>query len=324
MEAMCEVIRREIKPFNEFWINCESTMLHSLLITLDEKYRVLAYVNNYTYEKLPFLAPSKKWVNEARVKPDIMELYHAVLKNEKIMHWGSMDQGLEEIREYLRQGKIVMAGVDLYYWIPLNTCYQKHHAEHYAIINGFDERKNTFFVMDTDNVKYREFEMSADCVAEAMAHCELPFDALIYDLCERREIASYMFDRRELMERAKRIVKSIRPLCNKYFWLMEEEDYKSGFYRDMCVMYILQINCRMKANRLLMEYLIEQEGEQDIIPLQEECSRLEMKWTSIKNRASKAYFARECVSEMMQLSEEMQEQFRDERQMWKQFIHRMK
>ena len=41
---MGDFVKREIKPFNEFWVNCESTMLHSLLITLDEKYRVMSYV----------------------------------------------------------------------------------------------------------------------------------------------------------------------------------------------------------------------------------------------------------------------------------------
>lgn len=321
---MGEVVRREIKPFNEFWINCESTMLHSLLITLDEKYRVLAYVNNYTYEQLPFVAPSTKRVNEVRVKPDIMDLYHAVFQNEKAMRWGSVDQALEEIKEFLRQGKIVMAGVDLFYWIPLNACYHKLHVEHYAIINGFNEEKGIFYVMDTDNVKYREFEMPADTVADAMAHCELPCDALIYDLCDKKEMESCFFDRRELVRRAKGIAASLRPLCNKYFWLMEEGDYKAGFYRDMSVMYILQINCRMKANRLLLEYLIEQEEKRNLVSLQEECSRLEMKWVSIKNRVSKAYFAENSVMEMMNLGEEMMDQFRDERQMWKQFIRCMR
>lgn len=321
---MCEVIRREIKPFNEFWINCESTMLHSLLITLNEKYRMLAYVNNYRYERIPFLSPGKKWVNEVRVKPEIAELYHAVLKNERTMRWGSVDQTLEEIKEFLRQGKIVMAGVDLFYWIPLNTCYHKLHVEHYAMINGFNERNNSFYVMDTDNVKFQEFELPADTVAEAIVHCELPFDVMVYDLCDKREIESYLFDWKELVGRAKGIVKSIRPLCNKYFWLMEEEDYKSGFNRNMCVMYILQINCRMKANRLLFEHLIEQEGKSALIPLQEMSHRLEMKWVSIKNRVSKAYFAENSVAEMIHLGDEIRDQFRDEKQMWKQFIQIMK
>ena len=60
---MDKYIKREIKPFNEFWINCESTMLHSLLATLDENYRVMAYTNNYVYEVLHFPTPSRKWIN---------------------------------------------------------------------------------------------------------------------------------------------------------------------------------------------------------------------------------------------------------------------
>ena len=250
---MSEVVRREIKPFNEFWINCESTMLHSLLITLDEKYRAMAYVNNYTYEVLHFPAPSKKWVNEVRVKPEIMDMFQVVLKNKREVRWKNYDKAVEDIKNFLRQEKIVMVGVDLFYWIPLNMCYHKHHVDHYAIINGFDENNNIFFVMDTDNVKYREFKLPVEDVIEAIAHCDLVYDALIYDLCEKKEIEPYMFDMKELIWRAKRIYKSLRPLCRKYFWLMEEKDYKEGFYRDICVMYIVQINCRMKANRLLLK-----------------------------------------------------------------------
>lgn len=313
-------IKREIKPFNEFWINCESTMLHSLLITLDEKYRVMAYVNNYIYEVLHFPAPSKTWVNEARVKPEIMDMFQVVLKNKREVRWGNYDKAIEDIKDFLRQGKIVMAGVDLFYWIPLNMCYHKHHVDHYAIINGFDEDKNVFFVMDTDNVKYREFEMPVEDVAEAIAHCDLPYDALIYDLCTKEELAPYMFDKKELIWRAKRIYKSLRPLCRKYFWLMEEEDYKEGFYRDMSVMYILQINCRMKANRLLIEYLIEKEGLDELVSLRENCYQLEMNWVAIKNKVSKAYFAENSVAEMMNLGEQMMEQFEGERRMWKEFV----
>ena len=317
---MSEIIKREIKPFNEFWINCESTMLHSLLITLDDKYRVFAYINNYSYEILHFPAPSKKWVNEVRVRPEIANLFQMVLKNKKEMHWNNYEKALEDIKGFLRQGKIVMAGVDLYYWVPPNMCYKKHHADHYAIINGFDDARNVFFVMDTDNVKYREFEMPAEEVANAIAHCDLPFDALIYDLCKKEELEPYMFDRKELIWRAKRIAKSLRLLRKKYFWLMTEEDYKAGFYRDMGVMYILQINCRMKANRLLIEYLIENEGINGLDSLKEECYRLEMNWVNIKNKVSKAYFAEDPVSEMMKLGEQMMEQFEDERRMWKEFI----
>lgn len=320
-ENMGQEVKREIKPFNEFWINCECTMLHSMLITLDEKYRILAYVNNYTYEVLHFPTPSGKWVDEVRIRPEIAELFQAVFKNRKDMRWGNYDKAAEDIRESLKQGKIVLAGVDLYYWIPLNMCYHKHHVDHYAIINGFNEDKNIFYVMDTDNVKYREFEMPVEHVMEAIAHCDLPYDAFLYDLCEKRELETYLFDDKELIWRAKRLYKNLRPLPKKYFWLMNEEDYKSGFYRDMCVMYILQINCRMKANRLLFDYLIQKQNRSHLISIRDESYRLEMNWVTIKNKVSKAYFAENSVAEMKQLGEQMMTQFEDERRMWKRFMN---
>lgn len=317
---MGKIVRREIKPFNEFWINCESTMLHSLLITLDEKYRILAYINNYCYEHLRFPTPNHKWVDEVRVKTEISEMFQLVLKNGRKMCWNDYFSALEDIKNFLRQGKIVMVGVDLYYWIPLNMCYKKHHVDHYAIINGFDEDRDIFFVMDTDNVKYKEFELSAENVANAIAHCDLYFDALVYDLCDKNELELNMVGKKELIWRAKKIIKSLRPLIQKYFWLMEKEDYESGFYRDMCVMYIVQINCRMKANRLLFDYLINESEITDLVSVREESYRLEMNWVNIKNKVSKAYFMENPVVEMAKLGEQMMGMFEREKQMWKEFI----
>lgn len=79
--------------------------------------------------------------------------------------------------------------------------------DHYAIFNGFDEGKNIFFVMDTDNVKYQEFEMPAEKVMEAISHCDLHYDTLVYELCTKEEIEPYMFDKKELIWWAKSIIK---------------------------------------------------------------------------------------------------------------------
>lgn len=321
---MGEIVRREITPFNEFWINCESTMLHSLLITVDEKYYPLTLNNCYTYEQLHFSAPSGKSINEVRVKTEIQDMFDVVLKNRKPVKWVDYEGAKADIKKYLREGKIVLVGVDLYYWIPKNMCYGKHHVDHYAIINGFDEDKDVFFAMDTDNVKYQEFEVPMEHVMDAISHCDFRYDAYIYELCEKEELEPYMLNRKELIRNAKRIKRSLRPLRKKYFWLMEDEDYEAGFYRDMCVMYILQINCRMKANQLLIDYLINKEGIVRLQSAYEKCSLLERGWTSVRNRLSKAYFSEACVTKMLGFGEEMMQLFIDEMDMWKLFINAIK
>ena len=45
-----------------------------------------------------------------------------------------------------------------------------------------------------------------------------------------------------------------------------------------------------------------------------------MNWVAIKNKVSKAYFAENSVAEMMNLGEQMMEQFEGERRMWKGFV----
>ena len=85
-------------------------------------------------------------------------------------------------------------------------------------------------------------------------------------------------------------------------------------------MYIVQINCRMKANRLLFDYLINESEITDLVSVREESYRLEMNWVNIKNKVSKAYFMENSVAEMAKLGEQMMGMFEREKQMWKEFI----
>ena len=321
---MEKYIKREIIPFNDFWINCECTILHSLMVTLGKQYIELAYINNYIYECVPFRTPSRKWGWEVRVKPQIDYLWERILQNRLEIKWDNYQYVIEDIIKYLLLGKIVMVGVDLYYWIPHNMCYKKHHVEHYAIINGFDSTKNIFYVMDTDNVKYREFELNMENVVTAMKKCELPYDAIIYDLCDDLDINTLFGGKEELIFRAKKICKSINSIYRKNFWIMNAEDYSSGFNRDMCVMYILQINCRMKANRRLFEYLVEHHNMLFLDEIKDRSLELEKKWCEIKNKVSKLYFDDSCVDRMKNMAEEMKMQKKKEKTMWKEFISKIK
>lgn len=314
------IVRKEIRPFNDFWINCKATILYSLIVTLGEEFRSLTYNNNYTYEVLCFPAPSGRWVNEVRLNPLQQELYETVLQDPITLRYEDEERACVEIREYLDRGRLVMVGVDLFYWIPHNMCYNKYHFEHYAIVNGYDSNKDTFYVMDTDNEGYKEFEIPSSHLLKAMMECTLPYDAIAYKLCEREELSDLIYSSKQVIKQAKKICKSINGVRKKDFFLMEDTDYAQGFYRDNCVMYLLQINCQMKANRLFFEYLIEDKKIDGLSDIYECVEKLEKEWTNIRNTVSKIYLKPECKMRMVEMNERIRQQFEEEQNIWKEVI----
>ncbi|MBP3702986.1 MAG: hypothetical protein J6I65_04275 [Lachnospiraceae bacterium] len=312
------IYRHEIKAFNEFWLDCDTEMLFSILVSKDEKYRILAYRNDYYYTYLGAYTPSRVYFEEMRSMPDIADL------REKVFHYidkrrgKDVSENIEYIKTYLKEGYYVLAGVDLYEWVEENMCYHNHHVEHYALLNGYDDEKNVFYTMETDNEKYREFQVGEQKLSEAMELAEtLQFQVVAF--CIKDELSNQpLYTWKELRKNAKRIVHSIRPLLSKSFWLFTPKDYQNLFYRDMTVMYLMQINCRMKANCLLFAYLEEKEGLDG--EFKEKAEQLENGWIDVRRTISKLYFKNDANARMQEQNEKINGLLREEREMWKKFI----
>ena len=62
-------------------------------------------------------------------------------------------------------------------------CYHNHYVEHYALINGYDDEQNVFFTMETDNEKYREFQVTEKQLFDAMSLEEtLRYDVVAFEV----------------------------------------------------------------------------------------------------------------------------------------------
>ena len=249
------IYKHEIEAFNEFWLDCDTEMLFSLLVSRNEKYKVVAYRNDYYYDLLSARTPNGLFFHEIRHVPDINVLREKTLNYVEKRKCEDVSERVGLIKKYLSEGYYVLVAVDLYEWVEENMCYHKHHVEHYALLNGFDDEKNTFFTMETDNEKYREFEVTEDRLVLAMSLAEtLRYDVVVFEVKDEL-LENDLYSWKDLRKNAKRIIRSIRPLMKEEFWLFTPRDYKALFYRDMTVMYLMQINCRMKANRLLFDFL---------------------------------------------------------------------
>ena len=172
-----------IIPYNEFWLDCDTETLYSIIYSMNQKYKVHFYENNYTYDLLRVPSPSGEFFGEIRLHQQFIELREKVLDIVEKRRFNNVTNAIDTIKKWIENGYLVQAGVDLYYWIEGNCCYNKHHVEHYTLIHGYDEEQNKFYVMETDNECYREFLVEEELLATAMSEANtLAFHAFAMEI----------------------------------------------------------------------------------------------------------------------------------------------
>ena len=63
-----------IIPYNEFWLDCDTETLYSIIYSMNQKYKVHFYENNYTYDLLRVPSPSGEFFGEIRLHQQFIEL----------------------------------------------------------------------------------------------------------------------------------------------------------------------------------------------------------------------------------------------------------
>ena len=314
------IVKHEIIPFNDFWLDCDTEIMYSILTSVDERFRVLAYRNDYTYMKLSALTPHHIAFNEIRMLPDISNLRNKYIHYIEMKKIQDISQGIGQIRQYLLDGYYVMVGVDLYDWVPENMCFRKHHVEHYTLLNGYDSDKKLFYTMETDHEKYREFQVKEETLANAMESVStLKYHIIVFEISEKLMNDNELYSMKELRNNAKLIVRSIRSLKGHEYWVFHPMDYQKLFYRDMTVMYLMQINCRMKANVLLFAHLSEEKSE-IYRELEMKAKELESGWIEVRRAISKLYFKQDAGQRMIEQNATIQVLLSRECIMWKRFL----
>lgn len=155
-------MKLNIKPFREFWIDCFSTSIFSILISKTSIDKVFVYNNNYTYteSRIDFLDGSKAWSIMPQI--NMSEVTEKVLTDITYLDFKEKRDPISLLKMLLLKEKIVFLGVDVYYWIPDNFHWHRNHFNHYSVLNGFDEEKKIFYVLETGAMGYKEYEIKEE------------------------------------------------------------------------------------------------------------------------------------------------------------------
>ncbi len=134
---------KELKPYNNFWGNCITNMLLSILLERDLSYEPIIYMNDYQYVILPtglYVDYSKEYYDYFR---DIFVFNRCKFKDK--------NNFLAEFKDILVNNAYVTLNIDLFYWDENGVFYNKVHNPHFSFIVGFDDENNQFYAFE-DNV----------------------------------------------------------------------------------------------------------------------------------------------------------------------------
>ena len=196
----------KITPMQEFWVDCYTTAVYSMLLTCNKIDREYIYNNRYVYFHD---VNEKKNLGRIYIKTRTQEVADELLTEKEEHDFVSDDHFAESMKKYIDAGKTVMLGIDMFYGIEGTSKWHKHHVKHLVVVAGYDDSKKEFAVMETGSTVYMEFRMSYEdleraakgyngvsCIYRINSH----FSGKMYDLEEIRSNARKIIDSIDEME----------------------------------------------------------------------------------------------------------------------------
>ncbi|MFD0589638.1 hypothetical protein ACFQZE_16735 [Paenibacillus sp. GCM10027627] len=284
----------ERKPFNEFWMNCMLNQAFSIAASAHPSYKSAAYLNIYRY--YPWEAATDR---DFRY-PTIDTLYYLddwmkfpltkVIKLIEPGHFRDKENFTEEIKEVLRSGRNLSLNVDLYYWLPGSMAWQKFHWYHYSLFNGYDDERNTFFVIDDTLAGYSEHEVPENRLRKAFMNSEYNISSsftgpayYVYNL--HSDCEPYELKLAEVAENAERLARELGEFSMEGMWNVDTSPDKYQSHITYALIGINIIGNRHTANEGLIRTMQEQKLMSDSLSesLMVQLRDIQDGWNGIKS-----------------------------------------
>lgn len=310
-----------IKPFNDFWLSCGYNILFSILSAAESSYRLAALMNDYSYEASEDETPTGTKYSRILLNPMVsfQEKYLLDIASPQELNFKNEKNYIELLKDLIKKNEIIIAGVDLFYWIPNSMCWNKYHWEHYSLINGFDEEKNVFYVLDADDIGFNEFEIPTDRFLTAIQHSPLEPHGYIYKI--KNNIEQFKLDMNEVADNARRLKNNLEAIKHMSMYGLRDVDFEAGHMCDLNAMQIYQVVNRQIANQLLFRAIQEELHNYEFFDnLIKCCQELQEGWKLVKNILVKAYIKKDRKSILAEIDERLKFLLNKEYEMWDTFL----
>lgn len=312
-----------VVPFRKFWQDCFNCIVYSLI---DYTFHVpdLYYYNNmYTYKITEETArDGDKEILYISATPwtDNFRLIEEITREEELQFWETEKDVIGYIKKALDEDKVVLAAVDLFYWIDEGLHYHHNHISHMSLVIGYDDDIQKMYILETGNGGFTEFCVTYDCAIEAIQHTDFPTRVLELN----KDAAVKMYDKADLAFYAKDVIKSIDEIVEKkdQLWAVEEVS-EEGLYE---VLSILQTHIFSMQNRAEIDaYLFENAFESDVIDnisLSEEFLKNANAFEKLKGVCIKLQHRKNRLEGIHKLKDNVFELLKKNRNLWSLYIEK--
>lgn len=313
----------QIDAFNDFWLDCYTTMLYSVLLSTSTVDKAYIYNNKYMYELTEEEVPetNEKFFSVS-VNMDTSVLREKMFKHEHKVALYDQEDPIEVIKKILNDQCVILLRVDLFYWIDENYHYEKNHVVHLSLVRGYDETKKELIVLETGSSGYKEYSISYERAKTAISSAK--FASLVYEV--NYELTDLMYTKRDVVLWAEEIIDSIDYVYSKRSFILETNnmsDVGARYVNDILQTHLFSIQNREKVNRHLFMIVF----ENNII---EECDfcekfeRLEKQFETLKNVCVKNRIKKNAKETLSQMKEQLCSLLLEEKKIWKLFLEKQK
>lgn len=307
-----------IVPFREFWADCYSTAIYSILVSKTSIDKLFVYNNNYQYKKTRIDFDDGNILWSIKSQMDMSHITERVLKNISSINFLEEEEPILVLKSLLYQQKVVFLGVDIYYWIEDNFNWHRNHFNHYSLINGFNEKTGFFYVLETGAKGYKEYEISEKDLLNAMKGFTGKNSMIAEVNNDNTEYASY--SKKEFVENARNIINSINEIIEMQdVFLVEDDSVKERYWTvlDHVQIHLYEMESRQRANGLLISNFSVDNNKNIYV---NKFDRLEKKYDNLKNLVLKSNVGRKYIS-LFDLKSEIIKTLEKEKEIWQDIIY---
>ncbi|NMA90115.1 MAG: hypothetical protein GX972_02155 [Amphibacillus sp.] len=313
----------DLIPFNDFWLDCYSTMLYTILLSVSDVDKAYIYNNNYEYQlKKENMHTSNESFYSLQSFTQHTILAERLLRNEYEILFSDKKEPLNVIKNMLDDSKIVMLAIDLFYWIKENLHYQKNHIVHLSLLKSYDERGKQLKVFETGNLGYQEFIVPYERAIIAIDSAKS--SSYIYNI--DNELSELMYTKKDIVNNAKLIIKSIDIIRKnqELVWRLDAISENSmGFVSDIIKTHLFNMQNREKVNRHLFMIVLK-DYNTDFFDYSIEFANLEQQFENLKNRLIKYEYQSGVKEGIKVIKEKVIDLLFRERDIWSRFLNMIK
>ena len=313
-----------VRAYDDIWFDCRGNLYLSILQTIDKYYRNIALNNDYIYRnRLVETETGTLTILETFTKWDIVG---DMFKNKIDIEYENDEQFLFKIKQLLKDGKYIFAGVDLFYWIKENLCHGKDHWFHSTLIQKYDEKDDLFYVFDVNMDKtYGIFTIDSKSFLNAVKKgmeggiptkwCDIDLNVEIHDISKDL-----------LINNSQNRIKNLEDVKKSYYWDMLEVEYQNGAYEDLNIVHLGRIVQRQLANNMLFNDLKNRKilNEKIANKIIEITDQLANDWLMVRYKVNMLYVQNNLETKIKTINLRVQELFDKEIDVWNTFIEEIR